>query len=205
MITVKTSSHVFTALLLLLISANSFHRASIVMAQEAATTVKPVPLVESTQAASSLTPNAETSNIESSSIVVAQPASESVDLSITGIITARELRFDVVPNPKVEFTGRPNRITVFEAERQNLPRPVQPGVTYRDIGVQLTITSVFADIDRIVAEALGQQPISDDTPRNNNNTAPTNNPAPSSTQPSSIQPSSIQPNAAQPASRSRKR
>lgn len=91
---------------------------------------------------------------------VSSPGSE--DLSITANVTARELRFDVVPDPKVEFPGKPERITVWDAERQNFPRPVEPGVTYRNIGIQLKITSVFADIDRIVAEALGEVPIRDD-------------------------------------------
>src|SRR5919202_933961 len=85
------------------------------------------------------------------------------DLSITARVTARELRFEKVPNPKVDFTGRPRRETVWESERENLPKQVQPGVTYRDIGITLRITSVFADIDRIVAEALGEVPPSDDT------------------------------------------
>jgi len=99
---------------------------------------------------------------------------EAADLSITANVTARELRFEVVPDAKVEFTGKPERNTLWEAERQNLPRPVQPGVTYRDIGIQLKITSVFADIDRIVAEALGEVPLTDDA-------APTQQPAPAST------------------------
>jgi hypothetical protein len=86
------------------------------------------------------------------------------DLSITARVTARELRFEKVPNPKVEFTGRPRRETVWEAERENLPSEVQPGVTYRDIGITLRITSVFADIERIVAEALGEVPVTDDAP-----------------------------------------
>jgi hypothetical protein len=77
-------------------------------------------------------------------------------------VTARELRFDVVPNPTVEFTGKPERVTAWEAERQNLPRPVEPGVTYRNIGIQLKITSIFADIDRIVSKALGEAPARDD-------------------------------------------
>ena len=86
------------------------------------------------------------------------------DLSITARVTARELRFEKVPNPKVEFTGRPRRETVWEAERENLPAEVRPGVTYRDIGITLRITSVFADIERIVAEALGELPLTDDAP-----------------------------------------
>jgi hypothetical protein len=96
------------------------------------------------------------------------PSSQSVeadaqaDLSITAHVTARELRFEKVPNPTVEFKGRPRRETVWEAERENLPEEVRPGVTYRNIGIRLRITSVFADIDRIVAEALGEIPASED-------------------------------------------
>ncbi|HEV7902324.1 MAG TPA: hypothetical protein VGO96_00680 [Pyrinomonadaceae bacterium] len=90
-------------------------------------------------------------------------ATDNQDLSITANVTARELLFEVVPNPKVEFTGQPRRDTVWEAERTNLPPQVQPGVTYRDIGIRLTITSVFANIERIVAEALGEIPASDDS------------------------------------------
>ena len=94
----------------------------------------------------------------------AQGADESnADLSITGRVTADSLRFEKVPNTRVEFTGRPARDTVWEAERTNLPEQVQPGVTYRDIGITLRITSVFADIDRIVAEALGEVPLNEES------------------------------------------
>jgi hypothetical protein len=109
------------------------------------------------------------------------------DLEITANVTARELRFEVVPDPKVEFTGRPERDTVWEAERQNLPRPVQPGVTYRNIGIQLKISSRFADIDRIVAEALGEVPITDDTPKENATPQPNATPAANPTSPSATQ------------------
>jgi hypothetical protein len=91
------------------------------------------------------------------------------DLSITANVTARELLFEVVPSPRVEFPGQPRRDTVWEAERTNLPAQVQPGVTYRDIGIRLRITSVFADIERIVAEALGEIPASDDAPKTDSN------------------------------------
>ena len=90
---------------------------------------------------------------------------EHADLAITANVTARELRFEVVPNATVEFPGQPKRETVWDAQRQNLPRPVQPFTTYRDIGIQLVITSVFADIDRIVAEALGEAPRTDESPQ----------------------------------------
>lgn len=92
------------------------------------------------------------------------------DLVILANVTAQELKFEVVPNPTVEFSGTPERKTVWEADRQNLPRPVEPGVTYRNIGIQLRITSRFADIDRIVAEALGEIPITDDSTTDNSTT-----------------------------------
>ena len=90
------------------------------------------------------------------------PSVENADVAITARVKARSLKFDVVPNPSVEFPGQPARDTVWEAERENLPTPVQPGVTYRDIGIRLKITSRFTDIDRIVAEALGEVPVTDD-------------------------------------------
>ena len=90
-------------------------------------------------------------------------ADAAADLSITAHVTADSLRFEKVPNPRVEFTGRPRRETAWESERENLPQEVRPGETYRNIGITLHIRSVFADIDRIVAEALGEIPPSDDT------------------------------------------
>jgi hypothetical protein len=99
---------------------------------------------------------------------------EDADLVIIANVTAKELRFDAVPNPTVEFPGQPKRDTEWSAERTNLPPQVQPGVTYRDIGIRLKIVSRFADIDRIVAEALGEIPTSDDT-MTTNNVAPTKN------------------------------
>ena len=89
-------------------------------------------------------------------------ADASADLTITARVTAESLRFERVPNPRVEFTGRQKRETAWESERENLPQEVRPGETYRNVGIMLHIRSVFADIDRIVAEALGEVPRSDD-------------------------------------------
>jgi hypothetical protein len=120
-------------------------------------------------------------------------ADANADLSITARVTAAEVRFEKVPNPRVDFTGKPERVTVWEAERENLPPQVQPGVTYRNVGITLRITSVFADIDRIVAEALGEVPVSDEAqpapaqPPNTQTTAPPASPpsaSPSSSGPS---------------------
>jgi hypothetical protein len=96
------------------------------------------------------------------------------------------LQFRKVPNTSVEFNGTPERETVWEAERENLPQQVQPGVTYRNVGITLRITSVFADIDRIVAEALGELPATDDArPPSTQTPAP---PPPSTTPPAGANP-----------------
>jgi hypothetical protein len=101
-----------------------------------------------------------------------QTTTTDADLSITANVTASELRFEVVPNPTVDFSGKPERETVWDAERENLPRPVQPNVTYRNIGIRLKITSIFPDIDRIVAEALGEAPTTDALPDDNKRDTP---------------------------------
>ena len=81
------------------------------------------------------------------------PTPDSADLSITATVTWRELRFDQVGQPAVEFTGNPRRDTVWHAERFNLPTPVEPGVTYKNGGVRLTISSTFAELQRLLDEA----------------------------------------------------
>jgi hypothetical protein len=99
----------------------------------------------------SLRVSAQTDNIQT------KTADEKpTEVSITANVTARELKFETVPNPTVEFPGNPVQETVWDAKRENLPRPVEPGVTYRNIGIRLRISSRFADIERIVAEALGE-------------------------------------------------
>ena len=124
-------------------------------------------------------------NTQTQTSGASEAAVEGADLAITARVTARELRFEKVPNTSVEFTGRPRRDTVWEAGRHNLPPQVQPGVTYRDIGITLRIVSVFADIDRIVAEALGETP-------------PSPEPAPQATPPPTTPP---RPQASTPAAR----
>lgn len=89
---------------------------------------------------------------------------QNADVLIIANVTARELKIEIVPDPKVEFPGKPERETLWESDRQNLPASIEPGVTYRNIGIQLRIASRFADIERIVAEALGEIPVSDDSP-----------------------------------------
>lgn len=97
------------------------------------------------------------------------------DLVITANVRAKELKFEIVPTPTVTFPGNKERQTVWEADRTNLPEKVEPGVIYRDIGIRLRIYSRFAEIQRIVIEALDEPQPSKPTPNTTNNQ--TNQPA----------------------------
>ena len=99
------------------------------------------------------------------------PDVQAADVALIANITIQELRFDAVPNPTVEFLGEPKTSNIWHADRYNLPDQVQPGVTYRNVGIRLKITSRLADIERIVAEALGEVPLTD-------NLDPEGNPSP---------------------------
>ncbi len=88
------------------------------------------------------------------------PDVAAADVALIANITIKELRFDTVPNPTVEFLGKDKTKTVWHTDRFNLPDQVQPGVTYRNVGLRLKIISRLADIDRIVSEALGEIPVS---------------------------------------------
>ena len=96
------------------------------------------------------------------------PDVEAADVALIANITIREMRFDAVPNPTVEFLGKPKTSNIWHADRYNLPDQIQPGVTYRNVGIRLKITSRLADIDRIVSEALGEIPVNDDKQSDNN-------------------------------------
>ena len=89
------------------------------------------------------------------------PDPDSADISFTSTVRYRELEFEQVGTPKVEFKGgveapalgtRSELKTVWHAERKNLPKPVQPGVIYRDGEIRLTITTRFEDLARLLAE-----------------------------------------------------
>ena len=91
------------------------------------------------------------------------PDVEAADIAIIANITAEELRFEAIANSSVEFLDKAKNQTIWQVERFNLPDKLEPGVTYRNIGIRLKITSRLADIERIVAEALGEIPISENS------------------------------------------
>lgn len=65
------------------------------------------------------------------------------DIEISATVRYRELRFEKVGEASVDFAGTPDRETRSHTDRGALPRPVQPGVTYRNGRIVLTITSRF--------------------------------------------------------------
>jgi hypothetical protein len=83
------------------------------------------------------------------------PAETQPDIAILATVRAKELRFSAVPNVTVTFADQARNATVWTTDRENLPDRVQPNVTYRDIGIRLTITSTLPNIEQILDEALG--------------------------------------------------
>jgi hypothetical protein len=135
----------------------------------------------SAQSSTTRTPAEQNTSQSTPQRSATQVSPETADLAITATVTAKELSFKIVPNPTVEFSGKPERDTVWDAERDNLPRPLQPGVTYRNIGIRLKIVSRFADIERIVAEALGEVPATDRIPAKETDAPQQNTQPPAST------------------------
>jgi hypothetical protein len=61
---------------------------------------------------------------------------EPADVDVSTSVRARSLRFGIVPETKVWFEGDPAERSSSEAERENLPEEVEPGVEYRDVEVR---------------------------------------------------------------------
>lgn len=79
--------------------------------------------------------------------VVAQPAADQQpDIEIQATVKARSVKFEQVPNVQVTFPGDAQKDTKWEGSRNNLPRPVKPGVTYRDVSATTSIRSTFREV-----------------------------------------------------------
>lgn len=64
----------------------------------------------------------------------ADSATRAPDLVLSASARIRELRFESAPSAGIQLTGCPALDSV-RVERGGLPRPVEPGVTYRDVTV----------------------------------------------------------------------
>jgi hypothetical protein len=61
---------------------------------------------------------------------------EVADVEVFTRVRAKSLRFKTVPETRVSFDGEPGERSSSKTERENLPEEVEPGVTYRDVGVR---------------------------------------------------------------------
>jgi hypothetical protein len=75
--------------------------------------------------------------------LVAADSGGAPDVLIRASATIRELRFESQPRTRVRTLGCAGIDSVVVTERVNLPDPVQPGVTYRDVRVGVEIRADF--------------------------------------------------------------
>lgn len=76
------------------------------------------------------------------------PAAAGPEIELVATVRAKALRFDEVPKVDVVFRGTGKRRTVWKTERVNLPMHPEPGVTYRDVQLRLTISG---DVDELTS------------------------------------------------------
>jgi hypothetical protein len=67
------------------------------------------------------------------------------DVVFTGNVHADEVEWHVVPNIRVQFHGSPGIQTEWSSMRENLPRPVEAGKIYRDVGAEVRILTRLPD------------------------------------------------------------
>ena len=72
---------------------------------------------------------------------------ETPNIEFTANVRAREMRFDEVPETEVRFRGQPERASVSETERENLPEKVRRGVTYRNFSLRLRIATKLIETE----------------------------------------------------------
>jgi len=63
------------------------------------------------------------------------------DIELGATVRAAKLRFEREPVAEVGFSGAPDADTDSQSERENLPKEVQPGATYRDVSVRWRATT----------------------------------------------------------------
>jgi hypothetical protein len=75
------------------------------------------------------------------------------ELELVATVKAKSIKFDEVPKVNVVFHGNGKRKTVWKTERVNLPAHPEPGVTYKDVQVKLTITSDIDELASLLSQA----------------------------------------------------
>jgi hypothetical protein len=73
------------------------------------------------------------------------------DIAIIARVQAAELRFNSQPSTSLQISGCPQVDTSKVVLRTNLPTPVQPGVTYRNVIVDFRLNMKFTDLECVLA------------------------------------------------------
>jgi hypothetical protein len=73
------------------------------------------------------------------------------DIAIVARVQAAELRFNAQPQTSLQLFGCPQLDTSMVVLRTNLPKPVQPGVTYRNVVVDFRLNMKFTDLECYLA------------------------------------------------------
>jgi hypothetical protein len=63
------------------------------------------------------------------------------DIELLATVQADELRFEQAPETEVRFFGEPGHESASGSDRTNIPKKVEPGVTYRDVRVDYRLAS----------------------------------------------------------------
>ena len=78
--------------------------------------------------------------------VSAQPPAGQPDVAFTATLRIAALRFNEPPQASIQVIAQPTGQPVVDLRLANVPGAPQAGTTYRDVGVQLTVTGALADI-----------------------------------------------------------
>ena len=73
------------------------------------------------------------------------------DIAIIARVEAAELRFNSQPQTSLQLTGCPQLDTSLVVLRTNLPKPVQAGVTYRNVVVDFRLLMKLTDFECFIA------------------------------------------------------
>lgn len=85
------------------------------------------------------------------------------DIAIIARVEARELRFNSQPQTSLKLAGCPQLDTSMVVLRTNLPKPVQPGVTYRNVVVDFKLLMQLTDLECFLAGRTCPAPPRDTT------------------------------------------
>jgi hypothetical protein len=69
------------------------------------------------------------------------------DIAIIARVEARELRFNAQPQASLKLAGCPQVDTSLVVLRTNLPKPVQPGVTYRNVVIDFRLLMKLTEFE----------------------------------------------------------